>query len=57
MECEFSLKVAAPVRFHWVTIVNVQHFPQDYLTELVQWSYDKALSGLSKPKRLAALAA
>lgn len=43
-------------RFHWVTIVNVQLFPQDYLVELVQWSYDKALSGLSKPKRLAALA-
>jgi predicted DNA-binding protein (MmcQ/YjbR family) len=42
-------------RFHWVTIVNVQQFPQDYLTELVQWSYDKALSALSKPRRLAAL--
>ncbi|MYN10987.1 MmcQ/YjbR family DNA-binding protein [Pseudoduganella aquatica] len=44
-------------RFHWVTIVNVQHFPADYLAELLQWSYDKALSALSKPKRLAALAA
>jgi predicted DNA-binding protein (MmcQ/YjbR family) len=43
-------------RFHWVTIVNVQQFPQDYLMELVQWSYDKAMSSLSKAKRVAALA-
>lgn len=43
-------------RFHWVTIVNVQQFPEDYLSELVQWSYDKAMSSLSKSKRVAALA-
>ncbi|WP_028102995.1 MmcQ/YjbR family DNA-binding protein [Pseudoduganella violaceinigra] len=38
-------------RFHWVTIVDVRHFPQDYLVELVQWSYDQALSSLSKTKQ------
>lgn len=40
-------------RFHWVTIVNVQAFPEDYLRELVQWSYERALSSLSKVKQKA----
>ena len=38
-------------RFRWVTIVEVKRFPADYLTELVEWSYRKALSLLSKARR------
>lgn len=38
-------------RYHWVTIVRVAQFQEDYLRELVQWSYDKALSQLSKGKQ------
>lgn len=38
-------------RFHWVTIVHVHRFPGPYLTELVEWSYQKALASLSKAKR------
>lgn len=40
-------------RFHWVTVVQVARFQEDYLRELVQWSYDKALSQLSKAKQRA----
>ncbi|MTW04316.1 hypothetical protein GM668_19745 [Duganella ginsengisoli] len=40
-------------RYHWVTIVRVAQFQEDYLRELVQWSYDKALSQLSKAKQRA----
>jgi predicted DNA-binding protein (MmcQ/YjbR family) len=40
-------------RFHWVTIVDVAHFPPHYLTELVEWSYRKALGSLSKTRQLA----
>lgn len=29
-------------RFHWVTIVQVSHFPAEYLAELVDWSYARA---------------
>lgn len=42
-------------RYHWVTIVDVRRFPADYLLELVQWSYGKALSSLSKAKQREAL--
>lgn len=42
-------------RFHWVTIVKVEHFPEAYLRELISYSYQKALSGLSKKKREALL--
>jgi len=35
-------------RFHWVTIVNVQLVHEEYLKELVNWSYQKALSSLPK---------
>jgi predicted DNA-binding protein (MmcQ/YjbR family) len=35
-------------RFHWVTIVNVPGFPPDYLRELVEWSYQRAFTSLSK---------
>lgn len=41
-------------RFHWVTIVNVARFDNDYLKELVGWSYEKAKSSLSK-KQLSAI--
>jgi predicted DNA-binding protein (MmcQ/YjbR family) len=38
-------------RHHWVTIVEVLKFPEDYLRELVQCSYDRALASLSKARR------
>jgi predicted DNA-binding protein (MmcQ/YjbR family) len=38
-------------RFHWVTIVDVPRFPASYLTELVEWSYQKAFASLSKAKQ------
>lgn len=38
-------------RFHWVTIVSVEQFPDEYLRELLEYSYQKALSGLTKKKR------
>lgn len=38
-------------RYHWVTIVRVAQFQEDYLRELVEWSYDRALSQLSKAKQ------
>ena len=34
-------------RYHWITIVNVSAFPADYLRELVEASYLRALRGLS----------
>lgn len=40
-------------RFHWVTIARVEQFPADYLAELVDWSYRKALSSLSKAQQRA----
>lgn len=42
-------------KFRWVTIVNVGTLPADYLQELIEWSYAKALSGLSL-RRQAAIA-
>ena len=38
-------------RFHWITIVQVEKFPEAYLRELIDYSYQKALSGLSKKAR------
>lgn len=38
-------------RFHWVTVVDVRTVPEDYLKELVEWSYRKALSGLSQRRQ------
>ncbi len=29
-------------RYHWITIVDVAAFPEDYLRELVEWSYARA---------------
>lgn len=40
-------------RFGWITIVNVSSFPAAYLEELVQWSYQRALSSLSKARQTA----
>ena len=40
-------------RYHWVTIVKVQQFPAAYLTELVEWSYQKAPGSLSRARQLA----
>ena len=40
-------------RFHWVTIVTVRQFPVDYLTDLVEWSYQRALGSLSRTRQLA----
>ena len=40
-------------RYHWVTVVKVQSVPEDYLAELVQWSYRKALGALSRKRQLA----
>lgn len=30
-------------RFHWITIVNVNAIPADYLQELIDWSYTTAV--------------
>jgi predicted DNA-binding protein (MmcQ/YjbR family) len=42
-------------RFHWVTVVDVSKFPADYLVELVDASYQRALGALSRAKQQAAL--
>jgi len=42
-------------RFHWITIVNVSGFPAFYLTELVEWSYQRAFASLSKARQIALL--
>lgn len=38
-------------RFHWVTIVDVRTIDENYLRELVEWSYNKAWHSLSKKQR------
>jgi predicted DNA-binding protein (MmcQ/YjbR family) len=38
-------------RYHWVTIVNIDSVPDDYLAELVEWSYRKALASLPRKKQ------
>ena len=40
-------------RFHWVTMVQPEVLPADYLAELVAWSYQRALGSLSKAQRTA----
>ena len=35
-------------RFHWVTIINVQAMDEEYLKQLVLYSYQKAMSSLPK---------
>ena len=37
-------------RFHWVTIVDVNAVPAEYLQELIAWSYTKAVT---RPKKAA----
>ena len=44
-------------RFHWITIVKVSRFPASYLTELVEWSYQRAFASLSKAGQTAIRAA
>ena len=39
-------------RFHWVTIVDVRTIDAVYLKELIDSSYAKAVSGLSKKKQV-----
>lgn len=38
-------------RYHWITIVRVETFPEDYLVEIVEASYLHALDSLGKRKR------
>ncbi|SRR5258706_4990674 len=40
-------------RFYWITIVEVHRFPASYLTELVEWSYQKAFSSLTRARQIA----
>lgn len=35
-------------RYHWITIVRVNEFDPAYLIELIDWSYRRACSTLSK---------
>ncbi len=39
-------------RFHWITIVDPNCLPPDYLDELVAWSYHKAVSSLGRAQRV-----
>lgn len=41
-------------RLHWVTIVDVGTVPDEYLQELIAWSYNKASTRPQKRQRLAA---
>jgi predicted DNA-binding protein (MmcQ/YjbR family) len=38
-------------RFHWVTIVDVSAVPDDYLIELINWSYAKAVTRPTRASR------
>jgi predicted DNA-binding protein (MmcQ/YjbR family) len=40
-------------RFHWITVVNVASVPEDYLRELIDWSYERALFRPGKRQRSA----
>jgi len=35
-------------RFHWVSIVKVEAVEENYLKELIEWSYHKAFNSLSR---------
>ncbi len=39
-------------RFHWITIVDVSRFPADYLVELLEASYQRALDALPASMRI-----
>ncbi|HEY5971833.1 MAG TPA: MmcQ/YjbR family DNA-binding protein [Pseudoxanthomonas sp.] len=38
-------------RYHWVSIVDARKMLEDYLRELVEWSYRHALGTLAKAKQ------
>lgn len=38
-------------RFHWVTVVDVNSVESTVLIELINWSYQKAFSGLTKKRQ------
>ena len=38
-------------KFHWITIVDVGAVPADYLLELIDWSYSKAVTRPRKSNR------
>ncbi len=38
-------------RFHWVSVVQVNTMDEGYLQELILWSYQKAISSLSKKRQ------
>lgn len=40
-------------RYGWITIVDVSSFPAPYLKELVEWSYRRAFSSLSRARQVA----
>lgn len=40
-------------RYHWITIVRVESFPEDYLCDLVEASYERALDSLGKRRQAA----
>ena len=35
-------------RFHWVTIIDVNAFPEQYLRQLIKASYTRAVESLPK---------
>ncbi len=39
-------------RYHWITIVRVEAFPEDYLVALVDASYRQALDSVPKRRRV-----
>ncbi|MEH6566792.1 MAG: MmcQ/YjbR family DNA-binding protein [Halopseudomonas sp.] len=43
-------------RFHWITLVEVERWPEQMLRELIDWSYKRALQALSQCQRDALLA-
>lgn len=38
-------------RYRWITIVDVRGVPEDYLRELVEWSYRAAVAKLSRKRQ------
>ncbi|OZG72815.1 hypothetical protein BTA51_12610 [Hahella sp. CCB-MM4] len=39
-------------RYHWISVVEVDKFDENYLRELIQWSYHKVIASLSKKDQL-----
>jgi predicted DNA-binding protein (MmcQ/YjbR family) len=39
-------------RYHWITIVQVHRFPASYLTALVEASYQRAWTSLSRARQI-----